>query len=598
MPAKVPFRERWKSFRRTLKEIKRSTKYTLLAVPLVAASAFVQVSAPSQEHLFLSGSKQYVRTINSAADSDRARFHITPKKFTLEDYVTVLNTATFTPKDTFSFYYYQPKADEIRRVELNKEKADALLNEVFSFKQRDGLTRLFSNAFQRFSGGNWAGEPSSLVQIGEKSENWKSLKFVPSRTPSQPDVGWVEIARPGQAPLTIDFGTFMAQKILSGKADAEGLFTDKERGEFREILSQLDVEKLDKITRQYEDLNGHLKLGSRSAATILLLLTAAGNLSLAARSFLREKKGSLDLDAALKRLSDKGKVPSPAEVLKEAGVPSVYSRILGASRKGPAWDVQNWFADNVAKAGLEHTTQRSLRRAQPLRPEQFVSYLAGCMLNRKQPVLYGFWGGHKESEEGVADSYDAAALEKLKSMVDSLEQKGLKKPKVKLIFSDVHSRDFNGMPEDRINAYYSGIRALAKQHGFQVVRLSSLYSSRKWRRLAPVITPEAEASARLLLEDESLRARLRGTAVKHSAFIARGEKNPDEVVDSYVTQRVFEGKMLSHVLGGIHWSYADPKTADLLPQHPTLFLHPVKYGDSRLPWFTQGEPIRQHARKA
>lgn len=593
MPPSIPFRERWKKLRSTFKEIRRSTKYTILAVPLVAASAFVQVSAPSKQDVFLGNSTRYIRELNDAAESDRVRFKIKPQKFTLEDWVATLNSATFARKDTFSFYYYRPKSDEIRYVELNKQKADALLNDVFSFGQRDKMTSLFSNAFQKFTGGNWAGEPSSLMQLGEKREDWPRLKFVPSRSPSQPDVGWVEVSRPGREPLTIDFGTFMAQKILSGKINVEDLFGDKERGEFREILSQLDVEKLDKITGQYQDLNSQLKLGSRSIATILLLLTAAGNLSLAAKSYLREKRGSIDLDSALQRLSAKGRIPSPAEVLIEAGVPRVYSRILGASRKGPAWDVQKWFADNVANAGLQESTKRDIRRAQPIKPDQLVSYLADCMLNRKTPLLYGFWGGHKESESGVADSCDKTAMGNLKSMVDSMVQRGLKRPDVKLVFSDVHSREFNGISQGRIDRYYKSIRALAKRHGFKVVKLSKLYNSRAWRKASSQVMRESKAPAEAMLSDDELKGVLLESAAKHSELVQSGKKTQDEVVKDYVTKRVFEGRMLPRVFDGIHWSYSGPKTAELLPDHPTLFVHSMRRGDSRVPWFIQGEQLRR-----
>ncbi|HIH20056.1 TPA: hypothetical protein HA244_02200 [Candidatus Micrarchaeota archaeon] len=397
----------------------------------------------------------------------------------------------------------------------------------------------------------------------------------------------------------MDFSHYVAELMLSGKLNPEDFFNEHEKARFREALSQIDSKEFNVLLKKYESVAGRLNLGSRSIATLLLLMVAAGNLSLAAHQFMREKKqkGGVDLDGALKRLTRQGKVPSPAEVLKEAGVPAAYAALLGLSRSGAGWDVKKWFAQNAAESGLKGGTRRDVRRAQPLKPEQLVSYLADCMLKRQRPLLYGFWGGHKENESGFADEHDETALTNLKKTVDAMSQQGLKPPKMKLIFADKHSQDFNGIPSDKTERYYRSISRLAKKHGFELVRLSDLYGDRTWRKFAPQVRVLSDEHAERLLKNPELRRTLSASAQKHSTLIEDGKASVDQVVEKYVRERVFEGFMLSlhPKWQGIHWTYSDPKLNELLPRVPTLFLHSIARSTSASPWFLDAAKPARHS---
>ena len=581
-----------KAFENRAKEVWRSTHLVIKALPFVGALSLVYFNPPVN----VSRSPTQIITRETArellvdnwARTDPIISKAAAGELSGKEYADHLNqmywfdthssynvdTWKFTPalNERFgTFYYFDSKKNEIRQVNMNFDQAGAIeaFREVLAPDQVLALADVFSSAAQRLG---WQKE----IDYANEGPGLDNMKGYAS------SVGLKE-----------PFKAYMASRLFAG--DMRNVLSFEELERMRKIMIKTPPEKIEQLVAQYKDLNQNYGKAQKPAATVFLLSLLAFGTVAASKSYLRERKekGGINLDAALARLKQQGKTPSPAEVLREAGVPSVYARIIGASRRGEAWDVQKWFADNAAQSGLQESTKRSVRRAQPLKPEELVSYLASCMLSRKKPLLYGFWGGHKETDEGIADSADAAALQNLRELVDSMAQRGLKKPVVRLIFSDVHSAEFNGIPQKRIDAYYQGIRSLARQHGFQVVRLSSLYGRRSWKRLSPQIKDEAEEHAQALLQDGNLRERLLESAGKHSLLVQGGKKTSEAVVEDYVTKRVFEGKMLHRLWRGVHWSYADPRTSDLLPQHPTLFLYPSERGKSTSPWFARGKQLRE-----
>jgi len=485
-----------------------------------------------------------------------------------------VDTWKFTPalNERFgTFYYFDSKKNEIRQVNMNFDQAGAIeaFREVLAPDQVLALADVFSSAAQRLG---WQKE----IDYANEGPGLDNMKGYAS------SVGLKE-----------PFKAYMASRLFAG--DMRNVLSFEELERMRKIMIKTPPEKIEQLVAQYKDLNQNYGKAQKPAATVFLLSLLAFGTVAASKSYLRERKekGGINLDAALARLKQQGKTPSPAEVLREAGVPSVYARIIGASRRGEAWDVQKWFADNAAQSGLQESTRRERRRAHPIKPEALVSYLADCMLNRKRPLLYGFWGGHKESESGIADSFDKQAMGNLKSMVDSMTQGGLKRPEVKLIFADAHSRDFNGIPQDEIDRYYRSVHSLARQHGFKVVRLSRLYKTRSWGKYSAQVTRDSKPLADAVLADGESMDVLLKSAAKHSKLVESGAKTPEAVVGAYVRNRIVEGRMLPLLFNGIHWSYSDPRIPELLPDHPTLFIHSLKRGDSRVPWFVEGAPLRR-----
>ena len=595
---RVPFGERWRKLRSTLREVRRSALYTLFAIPVAAVGlASLHSPAPIEETPYLRDVTKVVKNVREAQSWDAAKGFLKSgyKPFTLEDYLSGFNNPALKKDDVFTFYFYHKPTDEIRFAQINRGKAKDVVNDLLSAEQREEITDVFLQAVQKIAPEVfWHDDP----RYERKFVTWSNLavaqkfapgsKFVESKVPMS-RWGWINTPE-GK---TLDYETVVAQLILSGEFESVLGGNKNASGEIREALSKIPPEKLDAAVAKYAELTGSVNRTARPLAALGLLLIAAGNLSLAAKSYLREKRGGIDLDSALARLKQQGKTPSPAEVLREAGVPSVYAKIIGASRRGEAWDVQKWFADNAVQSGLQESTRRERRRAHPIKPEALVSYLADCMLNRKRPLLYGFWGGHKESESGIADSFDKQAMGNLKSMVDSMTQGGLKRPEVKLIFADAHSRDFNGIPQEEIDRYYRSVHSLARQHGFKVVRLSRLYKTRSWGKYSAQVTRDSKPLADAVLADGESMDVLLKSAAKHSKLVESGAKTPEAVVGAYVRNRIVEGRMLPLLFNGIHWSYSDPRIPELLPDHPTLFIHSLKRGDSRVPWFVEGAPLRR-----
>src|SRR3989344_4286440 len=463
-----------KAFANRAKEVWRSTHLVIKALPCVGALSLVYFNPPVNversrvQTLSQQSAKEMM--MDNWARTDPIISKAAAGELSGKEYADHLNqmywfdtlssynhdTWKFTPvlNERFgTFYYFDSKKNEIRQVNMNFNQTGAIeaFKKVLTSEQLDELAGVFSSAVKRL--GVEEKEMANVRRGPEPADNVKGYAF----------------AQGFEDP----YKAYMASRLFAG--DMRQVLSFKELEQMRKIMVKTSPEKVEKLVVQYKDLNQNYGKAQKPAATVFLLSLLAFGTVAASKSYLRERKekGGINLDAALARLKQQGKTPSPAEVLREAGVPSVYARIIGASRRGEAWDVQKWFADNAAQSGFQESTKRSVRRAQPLKPEELVSYLASCMLSRKKPLLYCFWGGHKETDEGIADSADAAALQNLRELVDSMAQRGLKKPVVRLIFSDVHSAEFNGIPQKRIDAYYQGIRSLARQHGFQVVRLSS-----------------------------------------------------------------------------------------------------------------------------
>lgn len=581
---------RAKNFANRAKEVWRSSHLSIKALPLVAALGLVSFTAPinvgrspaqvltqkAAQEMMVDNWARTDRIISRAAAGD-----LTGKEYadhlnemdwfdTLAEYNKAKDNWRYSPKlnGRFgTFYYFEPKKSEIRQVNFNFDELGAVtvFKDVFTQKQVAELADVFDSATKRL--GTYPKENEYALKGPSLNEGAGLKSFVYSKRFDDPT------------------RTFMAARLFSG--EIKNVLSFEELVRIRKIVAETDPGKIDHLCAHYSSLNQSYSKAEKPVGTIAILGLLALGTAIRSRQFLREKKASgLNLRSRAEQLSS----DSPYSVLRNSGFGPVYS--FFGSLSPEASDVKEWFAEHVAQSAFADSTRRDIRRAQPLKPDELVRYLADCKLQKRKPLLYGFWGGHKESDAKVADEYDDLALKNLRATVDSMVQRGLK-PEMRLIFSDLHSMDFNGIPRQDVEKYYASMRSLARKYGFKVVRLSGLYRSREWRSLENEVRPEAEAHAQELLSDDALADSMKESASRHSLFVQSGQKTSDEVVRTYVTERLFEGKMLSRLKGwqGIHWSYADPKTADLLPETPTLFFHSFRRGDSRVPWFTEGKPL-------
>jgi len=368
--------------------------------------------------------------------------------------------------------------------------------------------------------------------------------------------------------------------VFSGGAKTE--LTDVEHGELQQIIAQTPAQRLRQLVEGREIANRRYHVAHKATTVSLLATLLALGVGTASRAFIRKREKEIEKQKteALRR----GEVPSQSEFLEEAGVGPVY-RLVGSLFSPEVRNISAWLDKHAARLSTRLLTRREIRRSQPFAPEELERRLG---LGRKSPVVfYGFWGGNKESESGLADSFDESALARLAGTVSDLPQKGLKKPIVKLVFADTNAKEINGISEERVSAYLNGIRSLALRHGFRVVTLSSLKKRREWKRLEEVFGWQAKEEAEKLWRNEQFRRGLTSRAEKHSETVKRGEASAEEVGRRYLQMRVLEGMILPHLsaLGksrGIHWSY---KAGDHFVRDPTLYLHPYEERHINvLPW--------------
>ncbi|HLC38270.1 MAG TPA: hypothetical protein VJI71_02345, partial [Candidatus Norongarragalinales archaeon] len=229
-----------------------------------------------------------------------------------------------------------------------------------------------------------------------------------------------------------------------------------------------------------------------------------------------------------------------------------------------------------------------------------------CYRENQRPLLYGFWGGHKESESGIADQNDHLVMQRLAWLSRRMAQSGLRPPELRIIFADTHAL-LNGVDKKRIEAYYKSLLPLAKKHGLKLVRLSKLEKTRSWKKEAERVDYRSglewvlskrnfetvEAQVQRVLGDPAKRKALEEDARKHSMRFQKGEVDLGKAVEDYVRKRVVEGRVLGRLPNweGIHFAFAQPTTLGSMMSLKTLFLHPMQQGRPETPWFTPGKPL-------
>jgi len=254
-----------------------------------------------------------------------------------------------------------------------------------------------------------------------------------------------------------------------------------------------------------------------------------------------------------------------------------------------------------------------VRRDPTYRPSEAKERILLAIKHGKPIEIVGFWGGHKQTQEGTANHHDEAALDLLKKTADRISQ--IHPVRVSLLFSDVHSSVLNSIPLEATRRYQESLRPLAEARSIALIPLSELYrgmaraGETSFQGVAYRFIEEGRREALALLKSQpDLHERLTAASGKHNrrvdvlrtmagqhpiiraqmhdALAHLGEFN----IRNYAALRLKESRVLDHNLvrdgvSPIYFVFGDPSTQPLLPDAPHFYWYSTKKGEGQTPWF-------------
>ena len=256
-----------------------------------------------------------------------------------------------------------------------------------------------------------------------------------------------------------------------------------------------------------------------------------------------------------------------------------------------------------------------VRRGHTYRPDEAQTRILKAVKENKPIELVGFWGGHKQTQSGMANEADEAALELIKKTVDRIAE--IHPIRVSLLFSDVHSDVINSIPTDASKRYHETLRPMADARSIALIPLSELYrgmtqaGETHYRQVAYRFIEEGRHDAGAILKahpelEERLSAAtgkhnrrveiLRTIVSQHPAFQGQLHGGLTHLGDfnirTYAALRLRESQALNRHLtregiSPIFFVYGDPSTQPLLPDAPHFYRYSTKKGEGQTPWFMQ-----------
>lgn len=212
--------------------------------------------------------------------------------------------------------------------------------------------------------------------------------------------------------------------------------------------------------------------------------------------------------------------------------------------------------------------------------------------------LSGLWGGSKESETGLADEADVAALDNLAALEKEINSIGgpryIGRFETELIFCDAHHFIANRMTKDAVEDYYGGIKQLAEEREISLKRLFDFY----WCDLGLATFPfryaglEARTKARELIStNPEFTSRIEDGTKKHSLWVQEGI-SPKEIAKLYVQMEIdFLMRLNEEYPRRIFFSYSNPEIQRPIAEAADvsmLYFHSFSKGHNECPWYIQG----------
>ena len=260
------------------------------------------------------------------------------------------------------------------------------------------------------------------------------------------------------------------------------------------------------------------------------------------------------------------------------------------------------IAQMTAEDVLQIFMQKQYYKDEPLYRERLIRIIADRVAKGEPLEFIFFWGAFKESESGLADTFDHAALKTLRTLLDEVSKIYSPAPdkdgkprhnKIRIIFTDAFAENVNGKDREAIERYYESLMNMLKGFDlfgdvFKVERLSALYSNwvdekdpRIW--LKRMVEAAVQSSAMINSHPEIFSSFVR-MARKHSDLVRRKQMSAANSAAIYLTVRTWESSNLSAGAQPMVISPGEAATERMFSRIPTVFVI-LDRRTAQVPWF-------------
>jgi len=263
------------------------------------------------------------------------------------------------------------------------------------------------------------------------------------------------------------------------------------------------------------------------------------------------------------------------------------------------------IAQMTATDILQVFMQKRYHKDSPINEDGIIRNFTEKIMNGKPLEFIFFWGAFKESQAGVADAFDHAALKTLYGLHKKIskiytpppDSNGKQKVnKITIIFTDAFAENINGKDKKAIEQYYRSLKSVINsmcmfgESPFELKRISTLYpvwakSGGQKSGFEEFVKAAAQASARIN-SNPDIFARFITMAQKHSTLVANKQMSAVESAKIYLAIRTWENQNLP--TSSIIISLGENVTERIFSDSPTLFIFPYKSG-MQTPWFSDAK---------
>jgi acyl-CoA synthetase (AMP-forming)/AMP-acid ligase II len=204
--------------------------------------------------------------------------------------------------------------------------------------------------------------------------------------------------------------------------------------------------------------------------------------------------------------------------------------------------------------------------------------IQNAIVNNSNFYFVGYWGaGHRSA----AINHDIKALDRLKMIADFINEFfDTPLAGITLILADVHAR-CNLIPEASINAYFSAIKAEMVPRGLNPVLLSSI-----WEKYGLDYSEAIDRAGESEFLEKWNNFSLKEEFITQASKLAPLPAIAEDYAKRYYSVVMMERQAVTDFLkNAIFFTYNDPKFRIVLPELPMLYLHSIKPGTGKKPWF-------------
>jgi len=291
---------------------------------------------------------------------------------------------------------------------------------------------------------------------------------------------------------------------------------------------------------------------------------------------IKEKKENLERDLREYVLSKTSSYKCPDRFFFLNKLPK---NNMGKARAGELSDI---ITGKKTKEITARLNTYKISRAHSADNEKIFDIIQNAIINNRNFYIVGYWGaGHR----GAAISHDIKALDRLRMIADFINQFfDTPLAKITLILADIHAR-CNLIPERIVSAYFSAIKAEMVKRG-----LNSVLSSSTWEKHGLDYSEAIERVGK----DEFLQKwnnfSLKEEFIAQASKMASSPALAEDYAKRYYSVVMMEKQAITEDFkDDIFFTYNEPKFKIILPELPMLYLHSIKPGTAKKPWFMTEE---------